>query len=92
VTVRLGWLRARACADAASLLPHPLGLGVTYAQGTADRPGLVPQALEHIFRQLGAPGACSSGDAGGGGVAVARVVVSAYEVCRDPAPEQGPPP
>lgn len=43
------------------------------SQGTPEKPGLVPQALEHIFRQLPTLG---GGSAGGG----ARIVVSAYEV------------
>lgn len=56
-----------------------MAYGVTSAgktftmQGTAEKPGLVPQALEQIFRQLPGP---ASGDGG------ARIAVSAYEVRR----------
>lgn len=50
-------------------------------QGTADKPGIVPQALEHLFRQLPSAAGPSSGGANGGcGSGSVRVLVSAYEV------------
>ena len=56
-----------------------------HSQGTAERPGLVPQALEHIFRQLPGTAGPNSGDSSSvnGGHSV-RVMVSAYEVRRVP--------